>query len=183
MSCSLALHSALSDSSRFDSERWSELWLDLLRAAEADVKTLIFCRRICGAVIAIGVRCITVIHPASAHQIRLNKCFISGILYDILLKTANTYVPYCSPGCQGSLKTVTGTGAAVNNLKLYFQSSDILSREINNLCREGWILIYLCLCCCTKRHCTLLLQIKRMQMPAVEWKWLGSIRSLSVWLP
>lgn len=37
----------------------------------------IFCRRISGGVIAIGVHYIIMIHSASAHQSRLNKFFIS----------------------------------------------------------------------------------------------------------
>lgn len=63
-------------------------------------------------------------------------------------------------------------GIAVNNLTPCFSKFRLsLRREINNLCQEGWILIYLCLYCCTKRHCILLLEIKQMQM---QWLWNGN---------
>lgn len=63
-------------------------------------------------------------------------------------------------------------GIAVNNLTPCFSKfRPSLRREINNLCQEGWILIYLCLYCCTKRRCILLLEIKQMQM---LWLWNGN---------
>lgn len=58
----------------------------LPEGSRSQCEKLIFCRRISGGAIAIGVHYITIVHSTSAHQSRINKFFISCCISPIFLQ-------------------------------------------------------------------------------------------------